>query len=247
MVFNLVMKNYTPLAGKAAAGILAKTGAKATDIAAKASATTAQKSRQIINDLKIPNLRMLEANSISGSTFEKRTAADLLQLKDAGIKSIVDFRSEAASSFGKQCSELGFEYFNIPLEHSYNLFAGHKKGNLPEPVSDKFVEQLKKFFEISNKGNAYMGCNYGIDRTNIGLTYNYLLNMSATKPPVLQSWGDFSHTNVINRTVKLVKKTIKHLTPQQKQMLGLPENYDEILKQRIHDIRLQNGVLSLRR
>ena len=201
--------------------------------------------QEIIESLKIPNLRILESNSISGSTFEKRTLEDLINLKKSGIRAIIDFRSEAGFLFRQRCNELGLEYLNIPIEHSYNIFAANKKKNLPITVSDKFVEQLKKFFELANKGNNYIGCNFGIDRTNIGLVYNYLLNMSAKQPPKLLSWGDFSHQNVINRTVKLVMKTIKHMTPKQRETLNLPSNYEEILKQRIYDLRFQNGALSV--
>ncbi len=199
---------------------------------------------EIITRLQIPNLRVLESNSISGSTFEKRSAEDLKKLKDSGIRAIIDFRSEAGCTFGKKCNELGMDYLNIPIEHSYNIFGGHKKGNLPTTVSDEFVEQLKQFFSLANKGNNYIGCNFGIDRTNIGLVYNYLLNMSATKPPKLLSWGDFSHQNVINRTIKQVKKTIKHLTPEQRETLNLPSNYEEILKERIFRLRFDNDALS---
>jgi hypothetical protein len=98
-----------------------------------------------------------------------------------------------------------------------------------------------------NKGQTYQGCHFGIDRTNLGLTLNYLLNPKATKAPKLLSWDNYTVGNIVNRTTKSVKKIIKKLTPEQRKMLGLPDDYERMLAERIFDLRNANGVLRINR
>ena len=98
-----------------------------------------------------------------------------------------------------------------------------------------------------NKGQTYQGCRFGIDRTNLGLTLNYLLNPKATRAPKLMSWDNYSMGNIVNRTTKSVKKIIKKLTPEQRKMLDLPEDFEKYLMERIFELRNTNGVLQINR
>ena len=183
------------------------------------------------------NLRPVGNSCVSGATLEGNIAG-LRKLKAAGIDTIVDFRSEASSIFGQTCKTEGFDYMLFPIGHTRSGLSG-KSVSIENIISDEYVEQLKKFIETVNEKNVYMGCHYGIDRTNLGLVLNYLLNPKAA-PPKIVTWGDFRTKSVINRTLKKARKIIKKMTPEQRQKLGLDENYNELFQQKINSLLALN-------
>ena len=93
----------------------------------------------------------------------------------------------------------GIEYYNIPFDDVYNLknpdYFVHEK-NQQTQITDKFVRNLKHMFEIINSGDVFIGCEFGIDRTNIALVLNYLLNKepkmmdTSDNAPLLLRWPD---------------------------------------------------------
>ena len=184
-----------------------------------------------VAQIGLKNLRSFGENCISGATLE-RSAENLNKVRQAGIDTIIDFRSEASSAFGQQCKDLGFKYLLFPLEHTRAGLSGVAK-NGASGLSDEFVVKLRDFITATNGSKVYMGCNYGIDRTNLGVVLNYLLNPKAVNAPKILTWGDFRTKSVINKTLKTARKMIKKMTPEQKQMFGLGENYNENFQKKI--------------
>ena len=90
--------------------------------------------------------------------------------------------------------------------------------------------------KIYNKGNVYMGCNYGIDRTNLALTFNYLLNSKTKTPPKILSWDEYKPKNILNRTIKFTKKRIKKFTEIQKRILKLPKDLHDFIYPKINKL-----------
>lgn len=185
----------------------------------------------------VKNLRRITPTCVSGETFAKKSVADLRKLKNAGIDTIVDFRSEATEEFARICEQNGIKYHLFPLDHTSGGLPEHLKG---KGVSNKFVQQLKEFIDLTNKGNVYMGCQYGIDRTNLGAVLNYLINPKINIPPKILTWGDFRPKSIINKTVKVARKLVKKMTPEQRQLLGLGEDYNELFTRRINELLLHN-------
>lgn len=199
--------------------------------------------------MNLKNLRFINENFISGATLEHRCDSDLAKIRTIGIRKIIDLRSEATKEYGERCEKLGFVYDNIPFDDVYNLqnpnYFIHEK-NKPTQVTDKFVKTLEKMFQIINSGDVYLGCEYGIDRTNIALVLNYLLNKqpkpiaNSDNPPLLLMWPEEQRKQVFNRNVKAVKKIFKALTESQKIELNLGSNYDDVLKERISKLFERN-------
>ena len=186
---------------------------------------------QCLKALNILNLRILGLNTVSGSTFETRVPADFEALRRIGVHSIVDFRADASEKIGNKCVAAGIQYKNFPLDNvltlqNPNYFYLDKVGKLR--VTDKFVKELKNYFEIMDSENSYVGCQYGIDRTNVGLVLNFLLNPKVKHgAPEILTWPGERRKSVINRNTKVIKKILKALTDEQKQFLGLSlENND---------------------
>lgn len=187
---------------------------------------------QKVEQIGAKNLRLVNETCVSGATLE-RNLQGLANLRKTGINTVIDFRGEAGPAFAKACEDSGLKYVFFPLEHTRTGLSGLEKAVEGCKVTDDFVKQLKNFIDTVNEGHAYMGCNFGIDRTNLGLVLNYLINPQAIHPPKILTWGDFRTKSVINKTLKIARKTIKKMTPEQKKYLGLPDNYNDIFQEKI--------------
>lgn len=201
-----------------------------------------------IKNLKISNLRRINSNSLSGGTFEIKEDSEIKKLKEAGIEKIIDFRADAKESFNNRCTEAGVEYHNIPFDDVYNLtnplYFKRGKGEKTQ-IKEEFVKMLKEYFELMNSGNAYVGCHYGIDRTNMALITNYLLNKDAGQlPPQIITWPGDKKKTVLNKNIKAVKQIYKKLDAAQKQELQLPEKYQDYLKDRIATLLSTNNIIA---
>lgn len=198
-----------------------------------------------LRQLQISNYRIVDRTNMSGSTFADKTEK-LKGLKDFGIKTIIDFRGEAGSFFAQECKKNKIKYYNFNLNNVQNLtnpeYFIHKK-NEKFQITDKFVDKLLEFFKLVNKGKAYIGCQYGIDRTNMGLTLNYLMNPEADFPPRILTWPYEKKKQIANKNIKAVKKIIKHLSPEQKQKLNITEDYSLVLKEKIYNLLVRNNLL----
>ena len=202
-----------------------------------------------IFNLGIKNLRKIGNGIISGPTLEGKPQL-LSQIKDAGIHTIVDFRSEATPLIEEECKNLGLKYFKFGLN---NTICDRK----PLRVSSNFAQKLKEFIEIMNQGDAYIGCRFGIDRTNSGLLFNYFFNPQSSKfnipklfPGTFEKCCDIDTSikkrmpkeliNTINKTIRKVQQAIDRITPEQRAELGIPENrkerFDKLFKEKIGEL-----------
>ena len=199
-----------------------------------------------LQSLNIQNLRIIDKNLVSGATFETRPVQDLKKLKKNGIESIIDFREEASSNFAKICKKMNIDYFNFILDNVMNFqneeyFIRHDNKRII--VRDEFVKELKKFFNTVNTQKTYMGCHFGVDRTNLSVVMNYLLNPKSMNAPDIITWPGENKKTIANKNIKVVKRLVKYLDKDQKQELDIPENYGDELNKRIYILLLKNNLL----
>ena len=181
----------------------------------------------VINAIRgygIPDLRRISPTVVAGPTLE--TKPKLLDvLKQNGIETIVDFRGGQQPIIENACHQKKFNYFNF----NFNHVLPNKKGtNLPP---EDFVEQLKTFFRVMNKGNAYIGCQYGVHRTNAALLYNYFLNPERFRfntPRLIVTEGDKGLVNTANYMIRKVWHTVKQMSSEDKIFFGLKGDTKEI-------------------
>ena len=195
-----------------------------------------------IRNLGIPNLRCLERGCLSGPTLQDRPAKDFISLKRIGIRNIVDFREDASKEYECLCRQNNFSYFKFPLDSIERT----SNSDFYQRISyDRFiaklsmVNMLRKFFNIMRQGHAYIGCQYGIDRTNKGLALNYFLG-SDMKAPRMLHWEDETQKMVVNRNVRIVEKVFHHLTPEQRHILRLPSSFKDILSRKMRSFLIEN-------
>ena len=198
----------------------------------------------IMDMLPAGNRRTVGNTSIAGPTFSNKSMEELKALKDAGITDIVDFRAEATPEFSERCQHLGFNFTNFPLELMSNFSSSNifiPNGNARTKVSDNFVKNLKNFFEIVNKGNVYMGCKYGVHRTNTGVLLNYLLNPKQYPAPKMLNIDGENKKTLINQTINGVMKIIRRLSPEQRAELQIANDFEKnIFPKKIGNLLAEN-------
>ncbi len=199
---------------------------------------------------KLPSIRLLNIPNIrefSNSTFcgppalsVGTKAANLL--RELGVRDIIDFREDAPKAYELLCKRNGFGYFRFPLDSVENVRNTDyyiKSSADSYRVSNLLMNLLQKYLRMMRRGHVYAGCQYGIDRTNKALTINYFLG-NAQKPPRLLHWDDETQKAVVNRNVRIVNKIFRHLTPEQKTALGLPESFKDLLSEKMGNFILKN-------
>ena len=179
----------------------------------------------------IPYVREITTTIAAGPTLETKPNI-LSALKQKGITTVVDFRGGAQPLIENVCNQTGLNYFQIDFNHAIS------SGKNAIPAPKNFAEQLRQFFRIMDKGHAYIGCQYGVHRTNAALLFNYILNNSGERkyniPTMLRLDSDGNINNIINILVRKAWKVIKAMTPSEKTSFGISGTESEIFRKFIY-------------
>lgn len=182
---------------------------------------------EIMNSYGISDVRDIAPTIVSGPTLETRPKI-LAELKKQGISTVVDFRGGDQPLLRNVCEEIDITYRNFDFNHA--ISSGGK--TISQPAN--FIDELKKFFGIMNKGNAYIGCEYGIHRTNAALVYNHILNnpdgTRFATPQLFRINGDGDINSIINFLSRKVWKTIKLMTAEEKNFFNLKGTKREVFE-----------------
>ena len=163
----------------------------------------------------IPNLHSVNGKGLRGESLSmKRNFKFLSQLRDFGIKQVIDLKtSDVSKNFQTYVEKNSMRYFHFPIDS--------------EQTSDReIIESLPEFFDIINKGDFYIACAQGLHRTDIALAINYIFNKEETgNPPIL--YGHLEKSSL--RVADIFRRTnsiYKNLTDEDRKKLGL-EDFDE--------------------
>ncbi|MCD8024483.1 MAG: hypothetical protein LUE64_03000 [Candidatus Gastranaerophilales bacterium] len=151
------------------------------------------------------NLRQMADNNgvrgkcpLYGAKNEHRFRFRLGQIKESGIETIVDLRSEGECS-NKAINildDLGMKYVNFPVEDS--------------AWTRESLEGFADYFAAINNGDFYVGCANGQARTDLGTAINYVFNKEAKNiPEFYYSKGSASRVSIkknIEQIMELIKK-----------------------------------------
>ena len=203
-----------------------------------------------IKNLNIKNLRLINSNSVRGECLVGKRPYVLRELKESGITTVIDLRSEGGenSKYARYCRANGLDYYNVKIKDSDTMFQPmcNQKASRAEfyVQRENFTKQLKTFFKLQDEGHFYMGCLLGMHRTDLAVTTNYLLNPNEPQSiPILSHMIDNKETNFLGQRINCVKNLYNNLTEENRSFLGLPENYSEILSNRIKKLIVHNTKL----
>lgn len=161
-------------------------------------------------------LAPIENNGVRGRNIVTMPLEAFQEVKEKGIKRIVDLRSEVNSTVngrlsikdGKKYIDT-IEYVHVPV--SYN--------NGQEDLET--IKCLPKFFEAMNKGNVYIGCNLGSHRTDFAVALNYALNTQTKSASPILYLKPQDATSGVQRIYNKIMK----MSPEDLKMLGLNEDF----------------------
>lgn len=156
----------------------------------------------LIKNLPLRNVEKISETSYRGSSAI-RNLDSLKILKQAGIQRIIDLAG--FKGLNEACNKEGLEYFNYSIEENVNYFFKDSLFkskdeiisenidlykniyNCPSNIVEneinsslkyqrKRVEQFVDFISTLQKEYAYIGCEYGLTRTDIALALSSLFN-----------------------------------------------------------------------
>ena len=151
------------------------------NIEARAATTKTAFNYDEIQKLGIENLTIAtNQKGIRGSSiFAKPNKKHMAELSEYGIEQIIDLRAEGnADKCSAQCERNGLKYVSFPVYYN-------KKMTQEEIKTTK--ESLPNLIEAINKGNFYIGCSEGTNRTDVAFSLNYLFNPNETVVPKFES------------------------------------------------------------
>lgn len=210
--------------------------------------------------IKIANFRKFAPNRYSGATLVKHPDY-LVQMKNAGIERVIDLvgfpdYEQVCNDAGLEyvaVPELNSEidlwahpalnekdlYIkdtfkrmrkdpNIKLtpEERYRLVS-----NEYDEKVDAFKKQLIIFIDTMKKGNLYVGCGFGTNRTSNVLKLDYYFNPEAQH---------FQKASPSEACASSLEKLYYILTQEDKQALGFTDEFEDQLCQKIHARRLRS-------
>lgn len=188
-------------------------------------------------------VRFVDKNVTAGETLANRDNSFFKFISNLGINIVVDLR-EFDRTYQKKCQNNGIKYISVPFTHVLkerkdSIFNYSDNGK----VHDNFVKQISTLVKNIQKGNVYLGCQYGVDRTNFALVLEYIFNYnSAHKAPKIFPSNYTTRNALLNKNINLVKKIVKRLSGEQRKILNLPEDFEEtILPKRIGAIVKENN------
>lgn len=170
---------------------------------------------QYANTKKELRLAPLPNGSVRGRNIVTMPLEAMEEVKQQGIKRIIDLRAEASVSPRRMSVKNGHkyvddvEYVQVPLNY------GDGKGDT------ETIKHLPEFFNTMNKGNVYIGCALGSHRTDFAVGLNYALNPEATEvAPAL-----YLPPRKVTEGVRRIYKKITTMTPENRKALGISDDF----------------------
>ena len=120
-----------------------------------------------LEKLNIENLFMLDDKIVCGSPITSGKSKELLsQIKQAGIKTIIDVGGSENQNKKALCEKYGLKYFSIPFNDFKNQ-------------SNEIKAKLPEFINIMQNSTSYIECEKSLNDASIAMCANFLFNPEA--------------------------------------------------------------------
>lgn len=201
---------------------------------------------KIMETLPLYNVKPIySTNCYRGSTPNSNLdSIDIL--KQAGVKYIIDL--QGYDRVRDDCEKKGMGYHRIPVAEDLSEMSAFKsKATVERDImrwacmypskaalesskatavkswekdKNEYIEKFVKMINLLQEGNVYIGCEYGISRTNNAMLLNYLFNPKADKTPSCR-------TKFNNQYMHNIVAFYENLTPEHKAQMGWTQEFDE--------------------
>lgn len=163
-------------------------------------------------------------------------------LKEKGLQCVIDL--DGIDGYEQLCKDTGVEYNCMPLFGDFcdnpafvtkdyyenkvlRILESYKFDTAKrdyDALSRDYIEKIKKFISVINRGNFYIGCNHGYYRTNFALLVNQTFN---------PEWNGDSALKPSAEEQKFLNEFYNKLTPEDKAELGFTENFENELMKKL--------------
>lgn len=166
-----------------------------------------------LQEANIDNLNKTIFGGFRGKMFAKAKKNELVKVKESGINTIIDLRADATRNLDKYCAKNGLEYLNFPI------VLGHDTS-----IDNILIENLPKFIDAIQRGDFFIGCSTGSQRTDVGLAFAYCFNPNAKTPPLMLGYASEKGVN-FGKIDEALTRIYRQLTPEQKEDIGGTEMF----------------------
>ena len=197
-----------------------------------------------ICNLPLYNVKKIPySDSYRGSMPNKNHDKVVKQLKQAGIKRIIDLAGYY--NLKQACEKEGIEYFNFNFPFDFDNSTLQRKCNVKNEIISKlrldytdeeeilqktnsrlclwmldkfqYIEQFVKFIQMMQKDNVYIGCECGTYKTDNALKLNEVFNPKVNVPLNFDDDKDF---------IKF-RNLYYNLSDKDKKQMGWDKEFDE--------------------
>ena len=208
-----------------------------------------------INDLNLQNLRSVNGSIYRGAMLHNDELHKVGKLHEAGIRTIIPI-GNGFSELKKECEKFSIDY--VPIDFDLNerafktidsvkisaeRFARYVVGsdekavqkqvkfevNLWKKISRNFINKFTNYIQAMQKGNVYMGCDYGTYNTSTALMFDYLFN------PKMQH--DVNHKGYNINFVECAENLYHNLMDADKIKMGWTKDFDETFFKRLGNLK----------
>jgi hypothetical protein len=212
-----------------------------------------------MKQIRIPNLNFLDETSYRGAMIESYDLHKVKMLQDAGILRII-YVGRGDDDLKNECEKLGMAFQAIEFDSRDDTFnrvedvregarryaqyvLGYKtEEEIAEYVDGKvwrwkentreFIDEFTKFIKNMQRGNVFIGCDYGTYSTDTAVMFDYLFN------PQMRHDSGLNDYNVI--FVDCAEDLYYNLTDSDKSKMGWPKDFDQVFFKRLN--RLKNFI-----
>lgn len=213
---------------------------------ASSSSSKAKINGELMETLPLLNVKQIYTTGNYRGSTPNSNLESIKILKQAGVKHIVDL--QGYDKVKQACEENDIDYINLPVAEDLSEMSAFKSKREVEldvmrwssvytsreqlqKAKDSAVKRwekdknayMDKFVKVINclqEDNTYIGCEYGISRTNNAMLLNHLFNPKASKTPNCR-------TKFNNQYMSNIVSFYKNLTPEHKAQMGWTEEFDE--------------------
>ena len=205
--------------------------------------------------LGLPNSRTLQNGIFRGAMIKPDELEKVGKLHEAGIRIIIPIGS-GYSELKDECEKFEIEYkpinFNdncdafvninkvkraseeyarVILKYDEKDIARYVKNSISawNENSRKYINNFTDYISTMQKGNVYMGCEYGRYNTDTAVMFDYLFN---PKMKHSSGWNRFN-----NYFVNRAENLYHNLTNADKIKMNWPKNFDKVFLERLSKLK----------